>query len=372
MWFRNLTLYSFTGFPYSTEAFGERIAGSAFTACTAAQERSVGFVQPTGDGPHAFAVNGMFMLALCIEKKVLPASVVKEAFAARVAEYEKLCGHKPGKIDRRNLKEDTRDALLSQAFSTKKVVRAWIDPNRGLLAVDTASKADAELFIACLLRSLDKGLDLRPYNTVLDPVAAMTAWIAGEPPSGFTVDTDTTFTGNNGALVKFANTTLEAVDVSRQLHAGKRVTRLALTFEDGVSFTLSSGCVLRRVSPLKTLMKQKNEEALTFAADFLIMAAEYGRLIGALTESLDGLAPVEKPEETPAQDDTGDDDPAYEQARAIVIGEQKASISLVQRHLRIGYNRAASLLEEMEKRGVVSTMNNTSGMRTVLIAKGAA
>ena len=46
----------------------------------------------------------------------------------------------------------------------------------------------------------------------------------------------------------------------------------------------------------------------------------------------------------------------YDQAVAVVLKHQRASISLVQRHLRIGYNRAARLLEQMEKSGMVSTM----------------
>jgi len=52
----------------------------------------------------------------------------------------------------------------------------------------------------------------------------------------------------------------------------------------------------------------------------------------------------------------GESDAMYDQAVAIVLQHRRASISLVQRHLRIGYNRAARLLEQMEKSGLVSTM----------------
>jgi S-DNA-T family DNA segregation ATPase FtsK/SpoIIIE len=61
-------------------------------------------------------------------------------------------------------------------------------------------------------------------------------------------------------------------------------------------------------------------------------------------------------------------DPMYDQAVAIVLQNKKASISLVQRHLRIGYNRAARLLEQMEKSGLVSSMA-TNGNRDLLIPK---
>ncbi|MEO8132934.1 MAG: DNA translocase FtsK 4TM domain-containing protein [Betaproteobacteria bacterium] len=59
-------------------------------------------------------------------------------------------------------------------------------------------------------------------------------------------------------------------------------------------------------------------------------------------------------------------DPMYDQAVQIVLQSRRASISLVQRHLRIGYNRAARLIEQMEKAGLVSSMQ-TNGNREVLV-----
>ncbi|WDD93296.1 DNA translocase FtsK 4TM domain-containing protein [Burkholderia sp. FERM BP-3421] len=59
-------------------------------------------------------------------------------------------------------------------------------------------------------------------------------------------------------------------------------------------------------------------------------------------------------------------DPLYDQAVEIVIKNRRASISLVQRHLRIGYNRAARLLEQMEQSGLVSAMSS-GGNREILV-----
>ncbi|MDN3921847.1 DNA translocase FtsK [Roseateles violae] len=64
----------------------------------------------------------------------------------------------------------------------------------------------------------------------------------------------------------------------------------------------------------------------------------------------------------------GEADAMYDQAVAIVLQHRRASISLVQRHLRIGYNRAARLLEQMEKSGLVSAMA-TNGNRDLIIPK---
>lgn len=62
----------------------------------------------------------------------------------------------------------------------------------------------------------------------------------------------------------------------------------------------------------------------------------------------------------------GESDPMYDQAVAIVLQHKRASISLVQRHLRIGYNRAARLLEQMEQSGLVSSMSS-SGNRDIIV-----
>ena len=63
----------------------------------------------------------------------------------------------------------------------------------------------------------------------------------------------------------------------------------------------------------------------------------------------------------------GEKDPMYDQAVEIVLKNRKASISLVQRHLKIGYNRSARMLEEMEKAGLISAMSG-SGQREILVS----
>ncbi len=67
-------------------------------------------------------------------------------------------------------------------------------------------------------------------------------------------------------------------------------------------------------------------------------------------------------------EDGGSGDQLYDQAVALVCRERKASTSFVQRHLQIGYNRAARIIERMEAEGVVSTANHV-GKREVLARK---
>jgi S-DNA-T family DNA segregation ATPase FtsK/SpoIIIE len=85
---------------------------------------------------------------------------------------------------------------------------------------------------------------------------------------------------------------------------------------------------------------------------------------------LDVPASAEDAEEGVALDGAdAESDPMYDQAVSVVLKTRRPSISLVQRHLRIGYNRAARLIEQMERAGLVSPMQ-ANGNRDVLVPAG--
>jgi S-DNA-T family DNA segregation ATPase FtsK/SpoIIIE len=87
----------------------------------------------------------------------------------------------------------------------------------------------------------------------------------------------------------------------------------------------------------------------------------------AKPEYLDEVLEPEEPEEALVDGvPSGEKDPLYDQAVEIVLRTRRPSISLVQRHLRIGYNRAARLIEDMERAGMVSAMQS-NGNREVLV-----
>jgi S-DNA-T family DNA segregation ATPase FtsK/SpoIIIE len=143
----------------------------------------------------------------------------------------------------------------------------------------------------------------------------------------------------------------------------------------------------------RTILDQMGAEALLGQGDMLYLPPGSGlpvRVHGAFVSDeevhrvVDYLKSQGEPNyiegilEGGVLDDAGGDMPAgeggdeadamYDQAVAVVLQHRRASISLVQRHLRIGYNRAARLLEQMEKSGLVSAMA-TNGNRDLLVPK---
>ncbi len=101
-----------------------------------------------------------------------------------------------------------------------------------------------------------------------------------------------------------------------------------------------------------------NEEE-RFDSDFTLMAGELAKLLGDLVDALGGEKNVESADEFKLRENgvaAPDDDPLYQPAVDLVVKHQRASISLIQRHLRIGYNRAAQILVWMEQRLIVAPM----------------
>lgn len=139
----------------------------------------------------------------------------------------------------------------------------------------------------------------------------------------------------------------------------------------------------------RTILDQQGAEALLGQGDMLYLPpgtgmpqrvhgafvgdAEVHRVVEHLKRQgdpqyIEGI--LDSPEESlelPEGGNSGvaESDPLYDQAVQVVLQNKRASISLVQRHLRIGYNRAARLLEDMEKAGLVSTMQS-NGNREIL------
>ncbi len=140
----------------------------------------------------------------------------------------------------------------------------------------------------------------------------------------------------------------------------------------------------------RTILDQQGAEALLGQGDMLYLPPGTGlpqrvhgayvadQEVHAVVDYLKSLgAPdyverlLEDPEagegaDLPGGNGTGEADPLYDQAVEIVLRTRRASISLVQRHLRIGYNRAARLIEQMEQAGLVSAMQ-TNGNREILV-----
>ena len=146
--FKNLIFYRITG--VKSLQFADLVTAveaSPFVGCGATQPISCGWVSPRNIEHAALAesVGGQWLIRQMVEQRMLPASVVARRVDEMAKAVEDSTGHKPGKREKRDLKEEATLELLPRAFPKQSTTMAWIDPDREILAIDAGSEANAQM-----------------------------------------------------------------------------------------------------------------------------------------------------------------------------------------------------------------------------------
>ncbi len=271
-----------------------------FVPCGASQEKAVGWLEPRGihHGPLVEIIGGQWLFKLMMEVKVVPGSVVKRKVEEQVAHIEATTGRKPGKKEKKELGEDARLALLPMAFSKQSSVQVWVDPQAGLLMTDAGSQAKADEVMTWLIKAVD-GLAVSLINTQVSPAAAMATWLSTkEAPPDFTVDRECELKApdESKAVVRYTRHALDTDEVAQHIAMGKMPTRLALTWNDRVSFVLTEALQLKKITFLEGVFEGNTAspgdgKADNFDTDAAIATGELQGLIPDLIEALGGEVP---------------------------------------------------------------------------------
>ena len=301
MWFRNLQLYRLpTPWAIDLASLEEQVARGPFVKCPSNQPLSRGWVSPRRDGALVFALDRQWLLALAVEQRLLPASVVIEEVRERAEAIEAQQGYAPGRKQLKELRERVTEELMPRAFTRRRSTFVWIDPQNGWLCVDASSPARAEEVIEHLRHCLDE-FPLALLHTQVSPASAMADWLAGgDAPAGFTIDRDCELkaSGDEKSAVRYVRHPLEGDEIKAHLASGKVPTRLALTWDDRISFVLTERLEIKRLAFLDLLKEQAEKSAEhadeQFDADFALMTGELSRFLPQLVEALGGEVAEDK------------------------------------------------------------------------------
>jgi recombination associated protein RdgC len=301
MWFKNLQLYRLPA-PWAIDlaSLEEQVARGPFVKCPSNQPLSRGWVSPRRDGALVFSLNRQWLIALSVEQRLLPSSVVNDEVRERAEVLEVQQGYAPGRKQLKELRERVTEELMPRAFTRRRSTFVWIDPQNGWLCVDAASAAKAEEVIEHLRHCLDD-FPLALLDTQLSPQSAMADWLAGgDAPAGFTIDRDCELkaSGDEKSAVRYVRHPLEGDEIKAHLASGKLPSRLALTWDDRISFVLTEKLEIKRLAFLD-LLKEAAEKSAEhadeqFDADFALMTGELSRFLPQLVEALGGEVVEEK------------------------------------------------------------------------------
>jgi recombination associated protein RdgC len=295
MWFKNIFIYRLhPDCKITAEVLREKLALKPLQPCTGLNKQSRGWISCRGDDCFVHVSNQQILFALGIEQKLLPATIINRFAKERVADIEAQQGYKVGRKELKGIKEAITEELLPRAFALQRATYVWLDPVNGRLIIDAASSAKAEELLEQLGKTLDE-FPVKLLHTKLSPVAAMTDWLAGDnAPFGFTIDQELELraSGESKATVRYANHALEGGEIHSHIAAGKRATRLGMTWNDRISFVLTEQLQIKRIQFLDIIKEESTALADSaeeiFDLDFVLMTGELAKMLNDLTQALGG------------------------------------------------------------------------------------
>ena len=262
-----------------------------FMECGATQERSWGWAPPRGDahGAMAESIAGQWLLRFMVETKVLPGSVLARRVEEKAARIEQETGRKPGKREGKELKEEAKLDLLPMAFTKQSAMWVWIDLEARFLVLDTSSQARADEVASALIEALP-GLSLALLDTQTSAAAAMAQWLSTQAaPPGFSIDRECELKSADAEkpVVRYARHPLDIEEIQAHIAAGKLPTKLALSWDERVSFVLTEGLQIKKLAFLDAATSGQSDDG-GFDADVALATGELRQFISDLIEALGG------------------------------------------------------------------------------------
>ena len=284
----------------STVELESRLSNRPLQAPNSFEMFSRGWVHSSPAQRYVHTTNGQHLIALGVEQKLLPGSIIKQVTNERAAELAEQQGFPVGRRQMRELKERVTEELRARALSRRRITRAWIDPVNGWFVVDAAGGSRADELVETLRDTLGS-LPVQFLETQLVPHASMGAWLAlGDAPLRFTLDHDLELqtADKTKATVRYVRHPLEGKEIQQHLTSGKYPTRLGLTWSDRIAFVLTDKLQVKRVEFLEMVKDKPDDDTVSpeeqFDIDFLLMTGELTQLLSDLREALGGEPAQEK------------------------------------------------------------------------------
>lgn len=303
MKFRSVSLYRFVEpFTLSAEHLNDYLKNHPLLTCPKSEAFSQGWVSPFGQDNELFVhvCNGNILLIAGKEEKILPSSVIKEAISDKIKFIEQRENRTIYRKEKIQIREQVIFELRKQAFTRKKLLRAYIDTKNNWLIVDSPNRNRAEEFCAMLRKSLG-GLKLMLPNTQKNPSKTMTNWLlSSHNLQSFKIENDCEMFDEQqrSAFIKCKYQDLTAEEIINHLRSGKIITTLSMSWNEKIAFDLCEDLTLKKIRFLNLLEQSKKnskEESLAeqLDADFALMSGEFSDLLNDLINLFEGLETVE-------------------------------------------------------------------------------
>lgn len=386
--FKSFLVYRLrTAMEHSTLALQELLEDLPAGDPAETQMKRTGFIPPIAglDDELVIQLNkDARLVAVQTALRVVPNKIVKRELAKKVREWEDRYQRVPTAPEKQDLKNGVIGKLMETALIDYERMHAIITGQ--YIYIDTTSVKKAELVLGCLRHQLES-LPVHPLTAEGLPVEKFTAWIQGtESPEQLTIKE--AFKGKakleSKQVLAGKNVDLEGSSLSELLGQDYQIVALELGYYNDslhgtTTFVLDEDLAFRSVQWPDAIVDMAQDDAgeqdeggINLArAMWLLTAGALDDLRDGVMVSLGGEATLDGDAQSQADDAIRKaqdgifglgtvvidgvevHDPLLQQACDFVIENQKASISSLQRHFRIGYNRSSRIIESLEAMGII-------------------
>jgi recombination associated protein RdgC len=293
--FRNVRFLRLTApWPDSEEKLDEALGSARFSPCGPLLEKSSGWEPPVSDagGRLGRSVAGADLVQLRTQSRLLPASAINEALELRIEEYRERMGDLPGRREKRRMKLETRDQLMTKALLRSDRTRGFFLRSEGILAIDATSPPKIEHFLdrlrACIGRFDVRDPDYRrPVDELLKRI------FLGDPPRGVKLGTECRMQdpADSKATVRIADMDLTDANIRKHVRDGMKLTHLGIEFNNVMRCVIDENGGLGKLHLLGTDATEtgQDEDPLArFDAEFVLLTGTMRQFIAMLSEALNG------------------------------------------------------------------------------------
>lgn len=289
MWFKNIYVFAFTKpFEWKAQELEKQLSENTFTPCGSTEMSHFGWVNALGKHSQTLVheANGTFLICARKEEKLLPAPVIKDLLEDKVTQLEQEHSRSATKKEKEQFKEDIIFELLPRAFSRITDTHAFISPSDNMIVINTASRGKAEDFLALLRKSLGT-LPVTSCSPEVAPDEIMTDWLLeNNLPDNFHLGMKLELhaLGDDGAVANFKNEELNSDKVRTALDAEMFVVKIAMEWDEAISFTLTDELSFKTLKFFDVLQEQnsdidKDDALARLDADFALMSGELIRMV---------------------------------------------------------------------------------------------
>ena len=249
-------------------------------------------VYPSAGDSFARRLNGADLMRLRSQSRVLPAAAINEELAQRIDDYRRRMGEEPNAREKRRLKAETRDELMTRALLKSDHIGGYFDGKEKILAIDSAAEPNADRFLR-RLKAAFGDIKAQPLGFQQPVEMLLRTIFLGDAPGQFALGRECRMqdAAEPRSRVRWTDFDLEMNSIRNHVAQGMRLTHVAFVYDNLLSCVMDEEGVITKLKFVgEDDPDEDNDPLARFDAGFVLASGTIRNLLGDLKNLLGGYA----------------------------------------------------------------------------------